>query len=396
MLRQELTLYNRLMKLVSTRDNRAGFYAKDTTTASGTPVRIFNYHIVMDYDEWMIPGALECRGIMFELDENQKPVRCMSRPMQKFFNYGELNRVNLEELPKAMGTEPIDLSQIEFFMTKEDGSLISTFHDNGVLGCKSKTSLTSEQAVAATSMLSYMPRHKALHDRLLQLALDGFTVNMEYVSPSNRIVVEYDEEALVVLNVRDNTTGDYVPMSELYKDVAIRPYLVGVYTLDSTPPSDWVVKAKAETDIEGYVVKMTNGLFFKLKTDWYVQQHKAKDSINHNRLLFETIKDSQSDDLKALYAENETALTKINAFETAYLDAIEFYIKSITETKQQLHGLSRKDYYLKAQEILNKENKGYMLSAVMNQFTDDSERVVQDSVRMFKEHWAEWVPFMYK
>ncbi|UQJ95715.1 RNA ligase 1 and tail fiber attachment catalyst [Klebsiella phage CPRSB] len=33
----------------------------------GTPVRIFNYRMA-SYTDWLKPGALECRGIMFEMD----------------------------------------------------------------------------------------------------------------------------------------------------------------------------------------------------------------------------------------------------------------------------------------------------------------------------------------
>ena len=53
-----------------------------------------------------MPGALEARGIMFEIDHSNcnEPIRIASRPMQKFFNKGEslkLNKSNEELLEVA-------------------------------------------------------------------------------------------------------------------------------------------------------------------------------------------------------------------------------------------------------------------------------------------------------
>lgn len=81
-------LFDQLMKLCEDPNGKAKFFFKDDVTGMQTPIRVFSYHIA-NYSDWILPGALECRGIMFEMD-GEKPVRIMSRPMEKFFNVGEL------------------------------------------------------------------------------------------------------------------------------------------------------------------------------------------------------------------------------------------------------------------------------------------------------------------
>ena len=88
-------LFDNLMALQDPNDISKFFY-KDVVTQPGTKCRIFSYNYAA-YSDWLLPGALESRGIMFELDENDQPVRIMARPMEKFFNYAEFD-VTFESL----------------------------------------------------------------------------------------------------------------------------------------------------------------------------------------------------------------------------------------------------------------------------------------------------------
>ena len=139
MKRTETVLYNRLMKICLSDTTTTKFFYKDFVSSMGTKFRVFSYHIA-SYTDWTQPGSLECRGIMFEMDFD-KPVRIASRPMHKFFN--------LNENPFTMN---LDLSKAEFAMTKEDGSLVSSYIDKGYVYLKSKTSIFSDQALSASSL----------------------------------------------------------------------------------------------------------------------------------------------------------------------------------------------------------------------------------------------------
>lgn len=97
-IKSNVRLFNQLMKIAD--NDTTKFFWKDMTSGMGTKVRIFSYHVA-SYTDWLQAGALESRGIMFELDENDKPVRVMCRPMAKFFNYQEHN-TNLNTLCESL------------------------------------------------------------------------------------------------------------------------------------------------------------------------------------------------------------------------------------------------------------------------------------------------------
>lgn len=279
-------LFNNLMELC--KDSQRKFFYSDDVSASGRTYRIFSYNYA-SYSDWLLPDALECRGIMFEMD-GEKPVRIASRPMEKFFN--------LNENPFTMN---IDLNDVDYILTKEDGSLVSTYLDGDEILFKSKGSIKSEQALMANGILMNINHHQ-LRDRLKKLAEDGFTANFEFVSPTNRIVLAYQEMKIVLLNIRENETGEYISYDDIYKDAVLRPYLVERYEIDSPK---WVEEAKNAENIEGYVAVMKDGSHFKIKSDWYVSLHSTKSSLDNPEKLFKTIIDGASDDLKAMYADDE-------------------------------------------------------------------------------------------
>lgn len=55
-----------------------------------TYYRIFNYRLA-SYSDFILPSALECRGIMFEVDFGGRYVNLVCRPMKKFFNVNEVS-----------------------------------------------------------------------------------------------------------------------------------------------------------------------------------------------------------------------------------------------------------------------------------------------------------------
>lgn len=296
-------LFNQLMKLSENEGSK--FYSKDMISGLGTKVRVFAYHIA-NYSDWLIKGATESRGIMFEIDDKGKPVRIMARPMEKFWN--------LNENPFTMN---LDLTKTRYYMTKEDGSLITSFQDQGHLLLKSKTSLFSTQVEWSMEWLHTQPSLKA---RVLELAMDGYSVNFEYVGPKNRIVLGYAEPSLRILNIRNNDTGDYVEMDEIFADPILRPYMVDIF--DSTECSDeWVSKVRKMEGIEGYIL-MVGNQFIKIKTDWYCALHHTKDSINSNRRLAEVCVKDAVDDLRGMFLDDKLASDKIGSFEARYHEVL--------------------------------------------------------------------------
>ncbi len=374
-------LYNDLIALVE-KGSYTKFFYKDFVTPFGTNVRIFTYNYA-SYEDWLKPNALESRGIMFEMD-GEEPVRIMSRPMQKFFN--------LNENPFTID---LDLSKILYGTTKEDGSLISTYEDNGTLRTKSKSSIFSTQAVESHQvLLDY--NNKELYDRCLELAKDGFTCNFEYVAPNNRIVIEYSQKDLVLLNVRENNTGEYVSYEELRKDPVLRKYLVGRFVFNSENPEETINDIIATEGIEGYVFVMEDDTVFKLKTDWYKSLHAVKDTLNNNEALFMTVVGGASDDLKTMF-NDEASITKIDAFERVFFKYLTDSLLELNKFYAEFRGKDRKTFAINSQERFKLMGRFELFGISMQQFTGalDADDIVGAINEVFLKNSSKYVPSEY-
>jgi RNA ligase len=298
----------------------------------GVTYRVFAYRLA-SYTDFMQPDALEARGIMFELDEKEQPVRLACRPMHKFFN--------LNENPMTMN---LNLSQdnISIVMDKVDGSLISSWVDhNGNLQLKSKTSLYSDQVQLAWK---YLKHNMVLLDLIADATFYGkVTVNMEYIGPDNRIVLGYEEPALRILNIRDPETGEYDLSMQYRIEHPFFAWAAGCRDSD-------ISNIKNDQGYEGVVVVLTSGEWFKLKTDWYAALHHTKDSINSRRRLFECVINEATDDLKAMFKDDPVAMKMILDMEALVIPQYNAFIKNVESFYATNKELDRKSYAIKGQQ----------------------------------------------
>ncbi|QDH49134.1 RNA ligase [Pantoea phage Phynn] len=382
MKKQINTLYQNLMTVCEEVEH---FYFVDQVTPMQTQVRIFTYRLG-GYSDWLRPGALECRGIMFEMKDG-KPVSLLCRPMEKFFNYSELVAwQKLDKNPIQLGDSVLDV------MIKEDGSLISTFLDAGYLGVKSKASVKSDQAMQAYALIAQDP---ALSARLTELAKDGYTANMEFVSPNNRIVIGYEKPALVILNVRNNETGEYVDYKDLFADPVLRGYLVEKARIEIDDLDQFVKESYRQTGFEGYVIRTDKG-FVKIKTDWYVALHRTKDSINNNKQLFLNIAENTVDDLKQLFIDDMVALKKIDAFETLFLDSLNTLVTLANEKVAANKGKSKKDFAIALSADMTPYGK-LVFGPLMKYYEEtDQQKLVDRIIDLMVKNFTQFVPDEYK
>lgn len=289
-------LYRNLMALCH--EGQEAFYYVDQSM-DGELYRIFLYRLA-SFTEFQQPGALECRGHTFRIDFDGNPLELASMPMNKFFNHGEN--------PFVMG---LDLSTIVHVMDKLDGSLISTVKAlNGDFFLKSKGSFYSEQARAAQKLLC-TKEYNMLFTFCRMMVEGGYTVNMEYMAPDNRIVIGYMKPTLKVLNVRSNETGQYMETR------TIESMLTPEFIVASHPiPEDgdaWLKSVyTSQDDIEGFVARLACGTWFKVKTEKYCALHHTKDSITIPRRLFEACVNGGADDLRAMFATDAVAVMQID------------------------------------------------------------------------------------
>ncbi|QIW87016.1 hypothetical protein AHP1_1851 [Aeromonas phage Ahp1_CNU-2021] len=382
------TLYQNLVNLCV--DNDTKFFFSDHITSLGNKMRVFSYHIA-NYSDWLMPDALEARGIMFEMD-GEIPVRIASRPMAKFFNLSELQGwVGLSDLREGMVLP--DLTKINFYMDKRDGSLISSFTDtdktdgtSNVL-LKSKTSIRSEQANDASVWLY---DHEDLLDFTSDWENDGYTVNFEWTSPKNQIVLGYSEPELRILNVRNRDTGEYVDVQELLRDPVFVKYAVDLFEAPSDPA--WVSSIGGMTGIEGFVISCGN-MLIKVKTDWYVALHHTKDSINNNKRLIVCCAENCTDDLLQMFKDDEISLQKIRTFDKHFSDVVGETFGEIFRNYNQNKALIRKDYAIAMSRIFG-PNK-HWFSVAMQMYQDGPDGLVQKIVDVIKKYPEKFLPAGY-
>lgn len=367
------SLFDNLMNLCS--DDSNTFFFVDTTSSMQSKFRIFSYYIA-SYSEWLKPDALECRGIMFELDDNNNPIRIAARPPKKFFN--------LFENPF---TEDIKDDQVGLAFKKEDGSLISSFIDKGELFLKSKGSLFSQQVLDSQKWL-YDERRKPLLECLKWYAENDITINMEWVSPDNRVVLTYEEPRLIILNARHNITGEYIDLEDLVKDQTINQYIVDNHPFETI--NELIKEVQELKDQEGYVVYNSKGAepVFKIKCPWYVHLHSVKSSVSSDKNLWEAVAEGVSDDIKALFETDKASLDRIAKFESIYKKQFSFVYKTAIDIYNKLRGNSRKDYAIESQSILNEIGYPQLFNIIMRLYLNGPDESIVD---LIKDHLVKFI-----
>lgn len=349
-----MSLYQQLLTLTNTNE---AFYFKDFTYGVNNEktYRLFNY-LLCSTNDWLMPAAIEARGIVFDItDENN--VFCLSRPMKKFFNYKENALVS-----------DISFKDSNFVMDKIDGSLMSSFTYVNPQGeqntfLKSKGSFYSEQAKDANVYLN-KDENKLLKNLITKCEILGYTVNMEYTAPHNRIVVRYPEEKLTILNLRHRETGEYIlPNEKLFSllennnidfntTLFVQNQLVEGKTMEEFVQS---IYDDSRIDFEGVVIEYGNGEFVKVKSKVYLAAHSLKGGImDGHRKLYEVIVNEQVDDVKAALFDDVMAMEKIVSMESYIVPQFNHIIHSTQDFVEQNKHLDIKTFALKAQEDLGK------------------------------------------
>lgn len=365
-------LYTELMALTK----NDAFYTADHKYDDHTFYRVFTYRLA-SYSDFLLPSALEARGIMFEVAyaDESKPVRLVCRPQEKFFNIGE-NPMTLD----------LDYSRLEAAYIKEDGSLISTY-SRSVMGMgedfetqwewslhfKSKTSISSDQAVAAGK---YVDQHEDLKTALTKMEQNGYTVNCEWCAPDNRIVVGYMEPRLIVLNARLRFSGEYAPRDLLER--MFGDHLVAKADV-ITSEAD-LKELRAHTGYEGLIFQFEKDYkvqFVKFKNDWYLHRHRTKDSVNNANALFDCVLNEGSDDLRTMFLDDPLATKIIDDMEALVIPLYNRFVKGCQNFYNENKHLERKEFAIKGQQpffeegdLLNKFAFGIVMTMYLGKEPD--------------------------
>lgn len=277
------------------------------------------------------PIRRECRGLIFDKETGD----IISRPFHKFFNVGENEDVQAAD---------VDITRPHTILHKVDGSMVRPLRIGGGIRWGTKMGITdvsmqAELFVQANPQISYDSYAKSM-------IIMGLTPIFEWVSRSNRIVLDYEEDALILLAARDNKTGEYASYERLQYiarayDVPVVEEIPGTFA-----NTEELVKAVKEyEDAEGIVLRFDDGNMLKVKSDWYVNLHRIKSAVSDTRKLVRCILEDQVDDLYPILPEKER--DEIKEFVEEFWTEIEYEVCDLAPTVDNIvSNQSRKDFAL--------------------------------------------------
>ena len=294
----------------------------------------------------------ECRGIIFDNQTGD----ILRRPYHKFFN--------VNERPE---TQDVPLYEDHIILEKLDGSMIAPFFNRGVLVFGTKMGATD----VAKPVEEFVNRNPEYIDFSRDMVDAGMTPIFEWCSRKQRIVLDYPEDQLILTAIRVMETGRYLPLDSLHGNANV----YGIPVLRSfgirKDMDSFIEYTRDLKDTEGFVVRFNNGHMVKLKCDWYVQIHKAKEKILQDRHIVELILDQKLDDVKPhLPVEDRDRLSQ---FESNFWTSVARRVLLIAKKLQYLHsnGVDRKTFALDEKHSVGVD--GYMRPIIFKNFDSDIE-----------------------
>lgn len=297
--------------------------------------KVINYTVAFEDTFDGDPILRECRGLVFDADG-----KLISRRLHKFFNLNEREDTKMEVLP---------WDQTYYIMDKLDGSMITPLLINGYIRWGTKMGLT-DVAIPVEEHIDRFGGAQTHNNKYFQFAHSlmscGYTPIFEWCSNKQRIVIDHPEDKLVLLHIRHNINGTYLSRSAV-NDMAMQWNIPVVRTwIDTFNPDELVKTIREIDDGEGIVIQFGSGEMVKVKSDWYIRIHRAKDKIATDRRLLECILNNELDDLLPILS-NEDRL-RIHDFEYKFETMVYRKSAGIVLELEHLHyhNMTRKDFAL--------------------------------------------------
>jgi T4 RnlA family RNA ligase len=183
----------------------------------------------------------------------------------------------------------------------------------------------------------------------------NYTVNMEYISPSNNVFVSYPQAQLTVLSIRSHTDGQTFFGTRLKRFLlennfrTIVDHLVPFERIPSDVTHQQLLQdTYDQRHGEGYVIEIIQpdrpSYLVKIKTKKYFVIYGDGGNENSPRSLFEAIINQHTDDLTGLFKDDPEALKRIDEMERNVKPKFNRMVQSIEKFYQANKHLSKKDF----------------------------------------------------
>jgi RNA ligase len=277
-----------------------------TELVGGKECEIVSY-MIGDKELWDDPAALETRGNVYDVETGE----CICACLPKFFNVGE----------RADTSADLIKNQYIYCLEKRDGSMITPVLIDGKIYWKTKKSFSSDVAVLATKLVT--PEVIAFSSYYLH---SGYTPIFEFTHPNTRIVLSYDNEPhFTLVAIRNQETGEFLSWSRIKHVIKyFNEYHDAKLPIVKDYDKAWseiIHDVENATDIEGYVLILKDGRRVKIKTAWYLQQHRLMTDLRE-RDVAEAAADETLDDIKSQMAMANLSLVEIEEIETRVAEEI--------------------------------------------------------------------------
>jgi RNA ligase len=329
----------------------------------------------------------ECRGIIFD----SKTGEILRRPFHKFFNVNEREETQ---------DHVINLSREHHILEKLDGSMIAPFIVNGKMIWGTKMGATD----VAKPVEEFVRNNPHYVDFAKDMISQCLTPIFEWCSRKQRIVLDYKEDQLILVAMRDRNLGNYVPYESMCR--ASRTYNIPVVRAfemhDDMDMKAFVEYVRDLEDLEGFVVRFNDGHMLKLKCHWYLQIHKAKEAILQDRNIVELILDDKLDDIKAhLPAEDRDRLTYFESQINSRILDRAAHLSDATN-REQYDG-DRKYFALNRAQEYNSYSRAIVFALWDDNSYERSSELVRRTIRNnigrntkweeLRDHWFEGVVY---
>lgn len=229
---------------------------------------LFNYTDKCTFEKLWNDHTINSRGTIYEISTGN----VISRAFKKFFNFSELSK---EEQGDILNSHKFEV------FTKEDGSMGAIAYYNNKWNVSTRGSFESDQAIKATQILSKYDITNFNKE---------FTYIVEIIYPENRIIVNYgSDEKLVLLACIDTKTGVESDIEALATSV---PFPIAQSHKFKTIDAVIEAVSKMDSNSEGFVVKLSNGERFKVKSPEYLKIARIMSRMSP-LTLWESMKDGK-------------------------------------------------------------------------------------------------------
>jgi T4 RnlA family RNA ligase len=260
----------------------------------GYNISLFNYKLAW-FENFAKPlidtdmRAEEMRGIAFVFNQDGTLYKRYLM-MNKFWNINQ----NIDTM-----YDVIKNWRVKEITTKEDGSLITFIKlPNGNIVAKTKGGFSNDQSIGANKLYTTDTNLQ----RFVRHCLDNDIVALfEYVSPLNKIVLDYLKTELILIKMRSNVTGEYIDINST--DIIFSGIKIVNSIVDKTV-EELMVIAKTIEGVEGWVIQFDNNCLVKQKTEHYFMLHKLyTEELEREDGIIKLILNEQIDDVISQLSE---------------------------------------------------------------------------------------------